>query len=35
MTAGTAWTASPSELLMKAAAKAAGRRRSTIRRRLT
>jgi peptide/nickel transport system permease protein len=31
----TMWTASPSELLMKAAAKAAGRRRSTVRRRLT
>jgi peptide/nickel transport system permease protein len=30
-----AWTASPSELLMKAAAKAAGRRRSTVRRRAT
>jgi peptide/nickel transport system permease protein len=29
------WAASPSELLMKAAAKAAGRRRSTVRRRLT
>jgi peptide/nickel transport system permease protein len=31
----TAWAASPSELLMKVAAKAAGRRRSTVRRRLT
>jgi len=30
-----AWAASPSELLMKAAAKAASRRRSTVRRRLT
>ena len=29
------WAASPSELLMKAAAKAAGRRRSTVRRRAT
>jgi peptide/nickel transport system permease protein len=36
MTAGPAtWAASPSELLMKAAAKAASRRRSTVRRRLT
>jgi peptide/nickel transport system permease protein len=36
VTAGpAAWAASPSELLMKAAAKAAGRRRSTVRRRLT
>jgi peptide/nickel transport system permease protein len=36
MTAGPAtWAASPSELLMKVAAKAAGRRRSTVRRRLT
>jgi peptide/nickel transport system permease protein len=31
----TAWTASPSELLMRAATKAAGRRRSLARRRLT
>jgi peptide/nickel transport system permease protein len=31
----TAWTASPSELLMRAATKAAGRRRSAVRRRLT
>jgi peptide/nickel transport system permease protein len=31
----TAWAASPSELLMRAATKAAGRRRSPIRRRLT
>ena len=31
----TAWAASPSELLMRAAGKAAGRRRSPIRRRLT
>jgi peptide/nickel transport system permease protein len=31
----TAWAASPSELLMRAATKAAGRRRSTVRRRLT
>jgi peptide/nickel transport system permease protein len=31
----TAWAASPSELLMRAATKAAGRRRSTTRRRLT
>jgi peptide/nickel transport system permease protein len=31
----TTWTASPSELLMKAATKAASRRRSTVRRRLT
>jgi peptide/nickel transport system permease protein len=31
----TAWAASPSELLMRAATKAAGRRRSLIRRRLT
>jgi peptide/nickel transport system permease protein len=31
----TAWTASPSELLMKVATKAAGRRRSAARRRLT
>jgi peptide/nickel transport system permease protein len=31
----TAWAASPSELLMRAATKAAGRRRSTARRRLT
>lgn len=31
----TAWTASPSELLMRAATKAAGRRRSPVRRRLT
>jgi peptide/nickel transport system permease protein len=31
----TTWTASPSELLMKAASKAAGRRRSTVRRRMT
>jgi peptide/nickel transport system permease protein len=31
----TAWAASPSELLMRAAAKAAGRRRSLARRRLT
>jgi len=36
VTAGPAtWAASPSELLMKVAAKAAGRRRSTVRRRLT
>jgi peptide/nickel transport system permease protein len=33
--AGAAWAASPSELLMKAAAKAAGRRRSGVRRRAT
>jgi peptide/nickel transport system permease protein len=31
----TAWTASPSELLMRAATRAAGRRRSVARRRLT
>ena len=31
----TGWAASPSELLMKAAPRAAGRRRSTVRRRLT
>ena len=31
----TGWAASPSELLMKAATRAAGRRRSTVRRRLT
>jgi len=31
----TGWAASPSELLMRAATRAAGRRRSTVRRRLT